>query len=236
MKRFFFLILFSLFLYGCNSIGDEKVHVMVDHSYEEVPQTLAEVVNSSDVIVKGTFNELKDKINMIRKGDDPTVPADEVYSEGHVYEFETVKTYKGEVPNLIDVAISYGSEIQVVDEKGNNIGKVFVESLEYAELKDDYAYILFLVDSSIAENLYTRASILYLIEIDDDEDVHFISKRMSGELSDHVKTDDNHYAKYTTQYREDFAADIIQEVGIVNNYLKDERISNLNELEKWLAE
>lgn len=233
-KRFyFFTILFTLFLYGCHSIGDEKVHVMVDHADEELPQTLTEVVNSSDVIVKGTFHELKDKINMIRNANNPKIPADELYSEGHVYEFESVKTYKGEVPDVIRVAISYGSEIQVVDENGKDIGKVFVENLEYEEPKDHASYILFLVDSPIAENLYTRASVLYQIEIDNDENVRFISNRMSGALSEQVKTDDGQYAEYTTQYRGKFAADIIQERMIVNNYLKDEQLTNLNELEKW---
>ncbi|SDZ35138.1 hypothetical protein SAMN05421736_110113 [Evansella caseinilytica] len=87
-------ILLSIILFSaCNK---DVIYKMADASDEELPTSLDEIMEASEIIVKGYFGELLEKVNMVRLADDPTMPSEDFYTEGHVYEFFVDETYKGD--------------------------------------------------------------------------------------------------------------------------------------------
>lgn len=229
MKKFNFLaivLLLTLILNACGSDTVYQVGILKDQS---IPTTLTEVVESSEVIVKGSFGDLLEKVNMIGLADEPSVPAGDLYVEGHVYEFNNEKIYKGNVEGPMKVIIGYATEIEVVNEKGKVVGEVMVEDLEYAVPHADKQYILFLVKNPIGNNMYSRSTVLYQIEIEDDESLQFISKRVEGQLGENIDVTDLHSAEFVTEIRDDISVDIFQEVSIAPDYLEGDNLSDLEQ-------
>ncbi|MGN7286972.1 hypothetical protein ACTHP3_18770 [Shouchella rhizosphaerae] len=91
----------------------------------------------------------------------------------------------------IKTAITYADQMAAIDDQGERIEEVMVESLDYEELDLNKNYILFLVDSGfIEEGLYTLASGAYIIEIENDESIRFLSKRMEGQLAENLEVEE----------------------------------------------
>jgi len=182
------LLIGLIFLQAC---GNNNVYQMVDSSDELIIEQLEDIINESQVIVKGHFGKYIDKVNMVRQVSNPTLPSENTYTEGHIYEFHIDEVYQGEVNHSINIVIPYASEIKVYDARGKHVGNVMNESTEYKKPDPEESNILFLNDTGIRDNLYGPGSIPYNIVIDKDESIKFISKRIEGQLEDNVFVEDD---------------------------------------------
>ncbi|KGA96175.1 hypothetical protein AJ85_18330 [Alkalihalobacillus alcalophilus ATCC 27647 = CGMCC 1.3604] len=226
-------------LIGCSSSAStDKTYQINEHRDEKLPDNLSEIIGNSDVIVKGTYNELIRTENMIRSANDPTVPSDDFYTEGLIYDFTINKTYKGDVIDSIKTSVTHLDELPIMEDDGEVVGEVTVEVIDYEEIDENKEYVLFLVDGSyIEEGLYTPASEIYIIEINNNS-LQFLSKRIEGNLYEAIELEENgddvSHAVLTTEYREDISVDIVQEFDLVKDYLGAEDIDTLNKLEEYL--
>ncbi|MEK4567021.1 hypothetical protein MKX54_20295 [Alkalihalobacillus sp. FSL R5-0424] len=221
---------------ACNNT--ESVYEIYDQGDESLPQSIDEIIDNSEIIVKGEFGNLLKSENMIRNSADPTIESDLYYSEGHIYDFNIGETYKGLDVDGIKVAVTYGDGIPVMEDTGEIIDEVFVERIDYEEIDLTKQYILFLRDSSdIEENLFTPAAEAFIIEVDDDTSLKFHTKRMEGQLSDDIDVDTNDeesYGELTTQFRSEVSVDVIQEFNLFPDLLNNSDIDNLTDLEEYL--
>lgn len=239
MKKCFTLIsavAMFIILTGCHVKEEAEQIQIMDSSDEELPNHLNEIIEFSDVIVKGSFTEFVKPTNMIRSANDPTVESDELYTEGQIYTFQIEKTYKGEVEVSIKTAITYADQMAAIDDQGERIEEVMVESLDYEELDLNKNYILFLVDSGfIEEGLYTPASGAYIIEIENDESIRFLSKRMEGQLAENLEVEEGDGSVHgilKTEYQNETALTIVEEFDIFPNFLAEEGIETLSDIEE----
>lgn len=93
-------------LVGCNVHGSE-----VSPEDEHIPKRLDEILVSSSTIVKARFTERIAEENMIRSSANPSEPSEEFYSEGHIYQFQVEKCYKGSDEETVTVVTPYAKEV-----------------------------------------------------------------------------------------------------------------------------
>ncbi len=110
---------------GCN--GEAlQIH---DHADSlPPPETLAEYVDNSEVVVKGRYTEMLDKVNMIAEDEKMQIPSSDFYAEGHVYEFTVTEVFKGEPTELISVILPFKEVIDIFDDNGNHVDEIHIES------------------------------------------------------------------------------------------------------------
>lgn len=225
------LLIGLIFLQAC---GNDKVHQMIDSGDEMRIEQLEDIINESQVIVKGHFGKYIDKDNMVRHYSNPELPSENTYTEGHIYRFHIEEVYKGEVNSSINVMIPYASEIKVYNSTGKHVGNVMNESTEYIKPDPKQSNILFLNHTQIRDNLYGPGSIPYNLVIDKDESIKFISKKIEGQLGDDVIVEDNssQNAYIVHEHREDVSADVTEEFYVIPNLLKGKTLSDVEELLK----
>ncbi|MBN6206202.1 hypothetical protein JYK21_07045 [Ralstonia pickettii] len=230
------LLMGLIFLQACGS-GDDTVSQMVDSSDEQRVERLEDVINDSEVIVKGHFGKYIDKDNMVRDHANPDMPSENTYTEGHIYEFHIEEVYKGEVDSTINVMIPYASEIKVYDENAKYVGDVMNESTEYKKPDPEESNILFLNQTGIKENLYGPGSIPYNIVINKDESIEFVSKRIEGQLEDNVIVEgDSEEAYIIHEHRDDVPADVKEEFAVIPDLLNGKTLSDVEELLKKIEQ
>lgn len=226
------LLISLIFLQAC---GNNKViHQMVDSSEEMIVGQLEDIIDDSEVIVKGHFGKYIDKENMIRESSNPEIPAEDIYIEGHIYEFHIEEVYKGDVDNLINVIIPYASEIRVYNEIGRHVGNVMNEDTEYQKPDPEQSNILFLSDSQIRDKdkLYSPGSTPYNLAIEKDESIQFVSKRIEGQLENNVIMEDrsSRSAYIVHKHRDDVYVDVTEEFSLIPDVLKGKTLGDVEEL------
>ncbi|MDO7285867.1 MULTISPECIES: hypothetical protein [Shouchella] len=225
-------------LVACND-SEETVYQMNDDSDEYIPGSLEEIIQDTEVIVKGKFTEFIKTENLIRTADDPTQPADELYAEGHFYDFEVTESLKGDVSDTILTAIGVSDTIPILSDNGEDLGEVVVEMIDYEEIDMDKEYVLLLQDSSyIEEGLYTGAWSAHVIEIEEDGSVEFNTKRMQGQLDSDLEVEtegDVTFINRVTEHRDDISVDVHQEYQVFDDYLGNADIDSISDLEEFIS-
>ncbi|MFA9557585.1 hypothetical protein ACERII_09795 [Evansella sp. AB-rgal1] len=215
---------FLLFLHACDNneeVAEPIVYeVSISGDEEPPPADLDELIRKTELIVKGSFGDILSKENMIRIGD---LPDDHLYAEGHLYEFQVDEVFKGNIVGEIHPILYYGFEVAVHDHAGKHISNVMVPSPEYKTPDPTKQYILFLRKNPIGATTYSRSSDAYMIEIDQDQSMQFISERMEGQLSESIvlTNPDHNRAEHVVKVREGIYVDVFESMPIINNYLEE---------------
>lgn len=231
-------VLLAGVLMGCSD-NEESIYQATDDADEYIPRSLVEIVEGTEVIVKGKFSKRLKTENLIRAADDPTKPADDFYAEGHIYDFEVVETLKGNVSDTIKTAIGFADRIPILSDSGENLGHVMVEMVDYVEINMKNEYLLLLQDSNyIEEGLYTGAWAPHVIEIGEDGSVAFNTKRMEGQLDTSLEMkeeDGNVLVTQITKHRGEVSVDVYQEYGVFGDYLGEANIDDIVDLEQFIV-
>lgn len=235
MNRVIIRLGFAIFVgsvfVGCNVNGSDAGAVD-----EQIVERLDVVVTDSDVVVKGKFTELIKKENMVRSASDPSQPSEEHFSEGHIYQFQIDQAFKGSDADKINVAVPYATQVSI---KGKN-QDIMVEHVDYEEIDLEKEYVLFLNDLSEMEaELFSPASALFIIEIDEQEGLRFYSKRIDGQLASNVLVDEREegfQGTYVTELSGFLVGDYTEDVLLLKDLLAEEGIETLSELEVFLEE
>jgi hypothetical protein len=159
ISLFFFLIILSIFLYGCNQIipnnriysnTEQKTEVYNTSSYIK-SYSIDELTNKAKVILIGTANKPRDILNIARDINDNNKPAADLFGVGQIYEFTLVKLLKngknlmeGDTVNIVQFeGMTPITEGEKIDE---NLIKEARSSEKYRSFLVDNNYILFLAD------------------------------------------------------------------------------------------
>ncbi|GAF15538.1 hypothetical protein JCM19046_4344 [Bacillus sp. JCM 19046] len=216
-------------LVGCNVHGSE-----VSPEDEHIPKRLDEILVSSSTIVKARFTERIAEENMIRSSANPSEPSEEFYSEGHIYQFQVEKCYKGSDEETVTVVTPYAKEVSI---QGTFRDRM-VEHVDYEPIDESKTYILFLNElAEIEQGLYGPASAAFIVEVCEAENVRFYSKRIEGQLAENVIVEEGNEefkGKYVTEVTGFLMGDYIEDVLLLNDLLAAEGIETLRELEAFL--
>lgn len=150
-----------IFLQGC---GNNKVHQMVESSDEMIIKELEYIIDDSEVVVKGHFGKYIGKENMVRQSQNPEIPDEDIYIEGHIYDFHIEEVYKGNVDNLIKIIIPYASEISIYNKIGRHIGNVMNEDTEYQKPDPEQSNILFLTETQIRDKCMAQEALHIILQ------------------------------------------------------------------------
>ena len=173
-----FVVLIGLFVLGLaifsfstkNSDASEPEYkntstIEVSSNYQVV-NGLDEMVNTTGVVVVGSFDKQIDTMNMRRDSKDITKENKVSYEEGRVYEFIVEEVLVGKVRDeKINIALAYSSETVIYDGNGDEV-KVQLPNPLFKEPKRQQKYMLFLYKNNEL-NMYFKSCEPYRIEIQD---------------------------------------------------------------------
>lgn len=148
IKKITYILILTAMLIGCSSIDSSQSsnkmpeYLLKIHSDYDISNSLVEMVKKSELIVIGSYQRFDKKWNALRNTQNPLLPHDTKYVEGHIYKFNIEEILKGGAEKEIDVSLVYQRDISYILDETDD--QVFMKYPDYVEPVIGEKYILFL--------------------------------------------------------------------------------------------